>query len=73
MSVTLHVPMSEVSGAVRESARCVLAQKRVTVLKPDGTPMSARELDALLREISNNAAQGVAFLDTNPANQMEVL
>lgn len=64
----MHLPQAEIPGCLRESARTVLAAHGMWVVDRRGELLSDDRMNELLRELGNNATQGLYSVDVNEAN-----
>jgi hypothetical protein len=62
----LHVPLSELPGVIRESARAVLNANGYQITDKQGNVLTGRQLEGLLSELGNNAAQSIMSVDLRP-------
>ena len=62
----LHVPLGELPGVIRESARAVLNANGYQVTDKQGNVLTSRQMESLLSEFGNNAAQSIMSVDQRP-------
>ena len=77
--MTLHLTLSEISGAIRESIRAVFDAYGLDVVSRKdgknladekiGEPLNDSHLTKLFHECGNNAAQALVLRDMNPRNK----
>jgi len=65
----LILPLGEIPGVIRESARTVVKSHGFVIAKPDGSPLNPDELERLFSELGRNSSQALFAIDSNPENE----